>query len=147
MNNGPEDRHRVAPAPRKSPRWSSTSSSSWSRAAGSAAARPIARRHDAGTPAAAATRAAAPRSTCWSDARRCSTSARPSRVSLTVPDVADAMVTAPTQLLIHGKTPGTISLFVWDAPAASRRFEVKVRRDLSALIAQLKQLFPGETSP
>ena len=37
-----------------------------------------------------------------------------SRVSLTVPDVADAMVTAPTQLLIHGKQPGTISMFVWD---------------------------------
>ena len=36
------------------------------------------------------------------------------RVSLTVPDVADAMVTAPQELLIHGKTPGTISLFVWD---------------------------------
>ncbi len=36
------------------------------------------------------------------------------RVSLTVPDIADAMVTAPTQLLIHGKQPGTISLFVWD---------------------------------
>src|SRR5438270_12292930 len=36
------------------------------------------------------------------------------RVSLTVPDIADAMVTAPQQLLIHGKTPGTISLFVWD---------------------------------
>src|SRR6188472_4365319 len=36
------------------------------------------------------------------------------RVSLTVPDVADAMVTAPQQLLIHGKTPGIISLFVWD---------------------------------
>src|SRR3954464_8213429 len=28
------------------------------------------------------------------------------RVSLTVPDVADAMVTAPQQLLIHGKPPG-----------------------------------------
>ena len=36
------------------------------------------------------------------------------RVSLTVPDVADAMVTSPQQLLIHGKTPGTISMFVWD---------------------------------
>src|SRR5579862_3178283 len=33
------------------------------------------------------------------------------RVSLTVPDIADALVTAPEQLLIHGKTPGTISLF------------------------------------
>ena len=67
-----------------------------------------------------------------------------SRVSLTVPDVADAMVTAPTQLLIHGKQPGTISMFVWDRMGAIKTFEVIVRRDLSALIEQVKQLFPGE---
>jgi pilus assembly protein CpaC len=67
------------------------------------------------------------------------------RVSLTVPDIADAMVTAPTQLLIHGKQPGTISLFVWDRGGAIKTYEVKVRRDLSALVGQLKQLFPAET--
>jgi pilus assembly protein CpaC len=66
------------------------------------------------------------------------------RVSLTVPDIADAMVTAPSQLLIHGKTPGTISLFVWDRAGSIKTFEVKVRRDLTPLVAQLKQLFPGE---
>ena len=67
-----------------------------------------------------------------------------SRVSLTVPDIADAMVTAPTQLLVHGKQPGTISLFVWDREGTIKTFEVKVRRDLSALVAHLKQLFPDE---
>ena len=67
------------------------------------------------------------------------------RVSLTVPDIADAMVTAPGQLLIHGKQPGTISLFVWDRGGAIKTYEVKVRRDLTALGQQLKQLFPGET--
>jgi pilus assembly protein CpaC len=66
------------------------------------------------------------------------------RVSLTVPDIADAMVTAPMQLLVHGKQPGTISLFVWDKSGGIKTFEVKVRRDLSALITHLKQLFPGE---
>jgi pilus assembly protein CpaC len=66
------------------------------------------------------------------------------RVSLTVPDIADALVTAPGQLLIHGKTPGTISLFVWDKGGAIKTYEVNVRRDLSALSEQLKQLFPGE---
>jgi pilus assembly protein CpaC len=68
-----------------------------------------------------------------------------SRVSLTVPDVADAMVTAPSQILIHGKQPGTISLFVWDRGGAIKTYEVTVRRDLSALKEQLTQLFPGET--
>ena len=66
------------------------------------------------------------------------------RVSLTTPDVADAMVTAPQQLLIHGKTPGSISLFVWDRSGGIRTYEVNVRRDLSELQAQLQQLFPGE---
>jgi pilus assembly protein CpaC len=66
------------------------------------------------------------------------------RVSLTVPDVADAMVTAPTQLLIHGKQPGTISMFVWDRMGAITTYEVVVRRDLTALAEQVKQLFAGE---
>jgi pilus assembly protein CpaC len=67
------------------------------------------------------------------------------RVSLTVPDIADAMVTAPGQLLIHGKQPGTISLFVWDRGGAIKTYEVRVRRDLTALGQQLKTLFPGES--
>ena len=67
-----------------------------------------------------------------------------SRVSLTVPDVADALVTAPGQILIHGKSPGTISLFVWDKGGAIKTYEVNVRRDLTILIEQMKQLFPGE---
>jgi pilus assembly protein CpaC len=66
------------------------------------------------------------------------------RVSLTVPDIADAMVTAPQELLIHGKTPGTISLFVWDRAGGIKTYEVNVRRDLKPLIDQMAQLFPGE---
>jgi pilus assembly protein CpaC len=66
------------------------------------------------------------------------------RVSLTSADVADAMVTAPNQLLLNGKTPGTISMFVWDRAGALRRYEVTVERDLSRLNEQLKQLFPNE---
>ena len=66
------------------------------------------------------------------------------RVSLTVPDIADAMVTSPGQLLIHGKAPGTISLFVWDRGGAIKTYEVNVRRDLKALVEQMTQLFPGE---
>jgi pilus assembly protein CpaC len=66
------------------------------------------------------------------------------RVSLTSPNVADAMVTTPSQLLIHGKAPGTISMFVWDRAGGIKRYEVVVRRDLSQLGEQMKQLFPGE---
>ena len=66
------------------------------------------------------------------------------RVSLTSPNVADAMVTSTEQLLIHGKTPGTISMFVWNRAGGIKRYEVVVQRDLSQLVAQMKQLFPGE---
>lgn len=66
------------------------------------------------------------------------------RVSLTSPDVADAMVTSSQQLLIHGKAPGTISMFLWDRAGGIRRYEVVVQRDLSQLSERMGQLFPGE---
>ena len=66
------------------------------------------------------------------------------RVSLTSADIADAMVTAPNELLINGKMPGTISMFVWDRAGGIRRFEVVVQRDLARLNEQVKTLFPGE---
>lgn len=67
------------------------------------------------------------------------------RVSLTSSDVADAMVTSTNQLLVNGKMPGTISMFVWERSGALRRYEVVVQRDLARLNDQLKQLFPGES--
>jgi pilus assembly protein CpaC len=67
-----------------------------------------------------------------------------SRVSLTSSDVADALVTSPNQLLVNGKIPGTISMFVWDRSGSIRRFEVVVQRDLARLSEQVRQLFPGD---
>ena len=66
------------------------------------------------------------------------------RVSLTSADVADALVTSPSQLLVHGKVPGAISMFVWSRGGDVRRFEVAVQRDLTKLTDQVKQLFPNE---
>jgi len=67
------------------------------------------------------------------------------RVSLTSADIADALVTSPNQLLVHGKGPGAISMFVWSRGGAVRRFEVSVQRDLTKLSDQVKSLFPTET--
>jgi pilus assembly protein CpaC len=67
------------------------------------------------------------------------------RVSLTSSDIADALVTSPNQLLINGKVPGTISMFVWDRAGSIRRYEVVVQRDLARLAEQVRQLFPGES--
>jgi pilus assembly protein CpaC len=67
------------------------------------------------------------------------------RVSLTSADVADAVVTSSSQLLVNGKTPGTISMYVWERTGGLRRYEVEVQRDLAVLNDQIKRLFPGET--
>src|SRR5436853_4210138 len=66
------------------------------------------------------------------------------RVSLTSADIADAMVTSTSQLLVNGKMPGTISMFVWERNGALRQYEIVVQRDLARLNEQIKRLFPGE---
>jgi pilus assembly protein CpaC len=66
------------------------------------------------------------------------------RVSLTSADVADALVTSSSELLINGKNPGTISMFVWDRTGAIHKYEINVQRDLARLTEQYKELFPGE---
>jgi len=66
------------------------------------------------------------------------------RVSLTSPDIADAMVTSASQLLVNGKAPGTISMFVWERGGSLRQYEIIVQRDLARLNDQIQRLFPGE---
>ena len=66
------------------------------------------------------------------------------RVSLSTPDIADALVTAPRELLVHAKAPGTISLLVWNDNGRITNYEVVVRRDLSQLEGQIRTQFPSE---
>ena len=65
-------------------------------------------------------------------------------MSLTSADVADALVTSPNQLLVHGKVPGAISMFVWNRGGSVKRYEIMVQRDLAGLNEQIRTLFPGE---
>jgi pilus assembly protein CpaC len=66
------------------------------------------------------------------------------RVSLPKPEVADAVVTSTNEVLVHGKLPGTISLFIWGDNGDISSYDVSVRRDLSELEQRVRQLFPGE---
>src|SRR5688572_32668290 len=66
------------------------------------------------------------------------------RVSLSTPDIADAVVTSPREMVVHGKAPGTISLLVWSETGAITNYEVVVRRDLSQLEGQMRSQFPTE---
>jgi pilus assembly protein CpaC len=54
------------------------------------------------------------------------------------------MVTKPNQVLVQGKLPGTISMFLWDRAGTMLRYDVTVERDLSRLTQQIHDLFPGE---
>ena len=65
------------------------------------------------------------------------------RIALTNPAVADAVVVAPREILIDGKTPGTISLIVWGA-AQRVQYDLVVEPAIPTIQQQLHTLFPGE---
>ncbi len=65
------------------------------------------------------------------------------RVAITNPTVADAVVVAPREVLIDGKGAGTVSLIVWGT-GARRQYDVVVDQGTAQLEQQLHLLFPGE---
>src|SRR5215472_4958305 len=54
------------------------------------------------------------------------TTERIKRISVTDPNVADAFVVTPTQILVHGRAPGEVSLLIWDELERSRSFDLRV---------------------
>ena len=65
------------------------------------------------------------------------------RIAVTNPEIADAVVVEPREILIDGKTAGTISLIVWGADTR-RQFDVVVEQPVAPIEQQLRALFPGE---
>jgi pilus assembly protein CpaC len=72
------------------------------------------------------------------------TADRVKRVSITEPLVADAMVVTPTQLMVHGRAPGEVTLVVWDEQERSRSFDLRVDVDVTAAAEEIKKLMPAE---
>jgi pilus assembly protein CpaC len=70
--------------------------------------------------------------------------ARIKRVSLADPAVAEALVVSPTQILVNGKTPGGVSLLIWDEADQSQAFEVSVDIDVLGLSQKIHEVFPSE---
>ncbi len=66
------------------------------------------------------------------------------RVSVTDPLVADALVVTPTQVLVHGRSPGEVSLILWDEQERSRSFDLRVDADISAATQEINSIFPDE---
>ena len=72
------------------------------------------------------------------------TSERLKRISVTDPTVADALVVTPTQVLVHGRTPGEVSLLIWDELERSRSFDLRVDVDVTAAAEEIHRIFPDE---
>lgn len=66
------------------------------------------------------------------------------RVSLADPNIAEAIVVSPTQVLLNGKTPGGVSLLLWDETGQSQAFEVSVDIDVLGLSQKIHEVFPAE---
>lgn len=66
------------------------------------------------------------------------------RVSLADPAIAEAIVISPYQVLLNGKTPGGVSLLLWDEADQSQAFEVSVDIDILGLSQKIHEVFPSE---
>ena len=73
-----------------------------------------------------------------------SSQTRIKRVSLADPNVIDALVVNPNQVLINGKTPGGVSLVLWDEAGQNQTFDVSVDLDIHTLAEQFHQAFPDQ---
>lgn len=65
------------------------------------------------------------------------------RIAVTNPAIADALVVQPREVLIDGKAPGTISLIIWGADQRTQ-YDLVVQQPVASLEQQLQQLFPNE---
>jgi pilus assembly protein CpaC len=65
------------------------------------------------------------------------------RIAVTNPAIADALVVQPREVLIDGKAPGTISLIIWGADRRTQ-YDLVVQQPIASLEQQLQQLFPNE---
>src|SRR5882724_4192240 len=72
------------------------------------------------------------------------TSERLKRVSVTDPAVADALVVTPTQVMVHGRAPGEVSLLLWDENERSRTFDLRVDVDVTSAAEEIHSIFPEE---
>lgn len=66
-----------------------------------------------------------------------------SRVSVSDPTIADAVVVSPHDVVLNGKSPGNTTIMIWHGDNVSP-YEVTVEPDLSEIQKQLRATFPAE---
>ncbi len=67
------------------------------------------------------------------------------RFSISNPEVAEAVMVSPTQVLVNGKTFGQVNFIAWEkSDAKFIVFDVFVRANLSLIDSQIRALFPRD---
>jgi pilus assembly protein CpaC len=66
------------------------------------------------------------------------------RVSLANPDICDAVVVSPTEILLNGKTAGATSLVIWGQSGQMQTFDVYVDLDVLDLTGDIRNTFPNQ---
>ena len=66
-----------------------------------------------------------------------------SRIAITNPEIADAVVVQPREILVDGRKAGTVSLIVWGADRRVQ-YDLVVEPAITTLEQHLQALFPGE---
>lgn len=68
------------------------------------------------------------------------------RFSVSNPDIAEAVLVAPNQVLVNGKAFGQVNFIAWEQSASGKFivFDVFVRTNLSLIDSQIRALFPKD---
>lgn len=66
------------------------------------------------------------------------------RISMADPEIAEAVVMSPSEVLINGRNLGTTTFVVWDESGTRRIYGVEVTADAGALDRSFQTLFPDE---
>jgi len=66
------------------------------------------------------------------------------RVSITSSEVATAVIISPHQVLIHGQTPGSVTLLLWNEQDQVRSFDLEVELDIPGLRGTIQRILPEE---
>lgn len=68
-----------------------------------------------------------------------------SRISTSNPDIVDASPVTTREILIHGKSFGTVTLVVWSKSGQRNFYNITVEQNLEPLRKLMKDTFPGDT--
>lgn len=66
------------------------------------------------------------------------------RISIADPNIADVMVLSTNQVLVNAKSPGGVSLVLWDGNEQSQKYELEVDLDLGNLSQRIHDAFPQD---